>query len=158
MNEFIVRIISGVLGAIAAVIVTRFWKDWQQRKGELTGEWIQFVYNEKGEAEKKDRIILKHNHFTKKVEGKIERLTPKDQHFKKWVFNGVVRGNILFVIFWSADLEKNPGSYGTIQLHEINEGKLSGFYIRPNPVATNTGLINEFQKTRLKWQRETKHA
>ena len=135
MNEFLVRFLiagfSTALGAATTVTATHLWKIWQQRKGELTGEWMQSVVNDNGKVEKRDHVTLKHNHLTKRVEGSIERLAPEDQKFKKWVFEGVLRGNVLFIIFWTADVKSNPGSYGTIQLHEIDEGKLTGFYIRP---------------------------
>ncbi len=155
MEEFVIRIIIGALGAIAAVIVTRMWKDWQYKRGELTGTWEQIIYDKDHNITKKDIVNLKHNHFTKKIEGKIKREIPKDHCRKEWIFQGIIRGNMLFMIFWSSDVSVNPGSYGTIQLNEVHEGKLTGFYIRPNAEGIDGDLLYELNKTTMEWKRAT---
>jgi hypothetical protein len=140
-----------VLGAIGVFIATRLWNSWQCRKGDLTGEWKQYISGESGD--KVDNISLKHNNVTKKIKGKIKRLEPQNQRNKVWEFEGVIKGHLLFIIFWTSDVRKNPGSYGTIQLHEINENQLSGFYIRPSPIGDDSEFLNVLIKTSLKWSR-----
>ena len=153
MEEFIFRLIAGILGAIASVIALNFWKDWQYRRGELTGEWEQTIYNNKGKIIKTDLVVLKHNHFNKKIIGTIHRKSPNKESKKEWYFEGIIRGNMLFMIFWSNDLSKNPGSYGTIQLNEVNESNLTGFYIRPNSDGKNGEILKILNKTTIEWKR-----
>lgn len=155
MEEFIFRLIVGILGAIAAVIVTKLWKDWQYRRGELTGEWKQIIYDKTGNIKKTDSISLKHNHFSKKISGKICRKSPDEESKKEWLFEGIIRGNILFMIFWSKDVSINPGSYGTIQLNEVNESNLTGFYIRPSSDGRDGEILNVLHKTTIEWKRST---
>jgi len=154
MEEFIFRLIVGILGAIGAVIVTKIWKDWQYRRGVLTGEWEQIIYNDAGDIKKKDLVILKHNHFTQKIIGKIHREFPDKESKKEWVFEGIIRGNILFMLFWANDVSINPKSYGTIQLNEINESNLTGFYIRATSDGKDGEMLNILHKTIIEWKRK----
>ncbi|PCI51808.1 MAG: hypothetical protein COB45_14115 [Gammaproteobacteria bacterium] len=154
MEEFIFRVIVGVLGAISAVIITKLWKDWQYKRGELTGEWVQIIYDNNENIKKTDSVQLKHNHFTKKVTGKICRKSPDEESKKEWIFEGIIRGNVLFMIFWSKDVSINPGSHGTIQLNEVNESELTGFYIRPNSAGQDSQILNVLDKTTIEWKRK----
>jgi len=153
MEEFIFRLTLGILGAIAAVVVSKLWEMWQYKKGDLTGIWEENIYDSSNNILKKDRVELKHNYFTKKVLGKVKREFPKEEDYKEWEFQGIVRGNMLFILYWSTDLSTNSGSYGTIQLNQINESKLTGFYIRPISKGKNDKVSNSMKKVVLDWSR-----
>jgi hypothetical protein len=55
--------------------------------------------------------------------------------------------------FWTTDLTKNPGSYGTIQLHWINECELQGFYVKLIVTPDEPRFTGQLKQFQLKWMR-----
>ena len=58
------------------------------------------------------------------------------------------------MLFWANDVSINPKSYGTIQLNEINESNLTGFYIRATSDGKDGEMLNILHKTIIEWKRK----
>lgn len=121
-------IIGSLIGAVLVVLVQERISFLRARHGFLTGQWLQLIYDDQGKVIKRDRLDLRHEGNI--IKGHYCRLEPSDQKFKEWQFSGRLEGHLLYGLYWSSDLKKNPGSYGTSQLHMINQAKFTGFYTR----------------------------
>lgn len=155
MSEFWFRLLSGFIGAIVSAVVIRLWSDWRFRRGDLSGKWIQYIDAYSDQPQKQDKLLIRHNHVTRMMVGKINRSYPENQEFKEWEFEGRLHENLIFIIFWAVDLKQNSGSYGTIQLQRIDEGHLRGFYIRAKADGTTDSLTYTVNKIPLEWKRES---
>ncbi|MHB8595433.1 MAG: hypothetical protein ACYDER_01330 [Ktedonobacteraceae bacterium] len=147
-------IIGSLLGAVVVVFVQDALSRRRARSGFLTGEWEQVIYDTKGVTEtRKDRVIVRHEDNV--VKGHVNRLEPIDQRFKSWDLSGRIEGHMLFCTFWSTDLKKNPGSYGTVQLHMINQSRFTGFYLKLGITSKPTGFSEALIQTKLEWRRKS---
>ena len=103
----------------------------KSRDGELSGEWIQKTYDENGGVIKKDKVEC--SHVGNKLTGKIKRIQPIHESYKEWTFEGYFLDDLFFSTFQTSDRRKNPGSYGTLQLHKVihmGATSLNGFYVK----------------------------
>ena len=119
------------------------------RSGVLTGTWDQIIPSQNEQPGKRDTVICKHIGET--LSGEILRVDPAEESFKKWNFNGRVRNDLIFVVFWTADEKTNPGSYGTIQLHRLPLGYCEGHYEKWVLSSDGTEFTGKLQQAKLKW-------
>ena len=151
MTEILFGIVGSLIGALFVLAIQELITIARSRKGVFTGKWDQLIKAQHDEPEKHDLVLCKHVGET--IRGTIRRKNPTDQEFKSWMFQGQVRGSLVFVTFWAKDSAKNPGSYGTIQLHIIDEKHLKGFYVKLKVTAAQDKFTGELQKIQLDWQR-----
>lgn len=151
MTETLFGIVGSLLGALLVLAVQEMIGRARSRKGVFSGEWEELILAQHGEAEKHDQVTCKHVGNT--VSGSIRRQHPTDQTHKNWRFQGHVRGSLIFVTFWATDAAKNPGSYGTIQLHMINEKQLKGFYVKLIVTASQDKFTGELKQVHVEWLR-----
>ena len=125
-------------------------------KGNLSGTWYQKIPSWGNEPEKLDLVECVHHGDT--MSGKIRRLKPEDQRYKSWEFAMKVRRSLIFGIFLSDDLRKNPGSYGTLQLNMLDENHLQGFYVRLAVFSSSPSeptFTDELRQIPFHWERVT---
>lgn len=144
-------LIDALIGALVAIVLQEVFAYWRGRSGFLAGRWDETLYDKQGNVAKIDRIVVQHHGNV--VKGRIRRLNPVDQSFKRWRFYGRIEGNLLFGVFWSTDLRRNPGSYGTIQLHMLNQSRFTGFYVRLDVASDLTGISETMSRLKLEWER-----
>jgi hypothetical protein len=135
------------LGLLAQEIIAYI----KSRKGPLTDEWEQII--DAGGIAKRDRVRCRQ--IGDRLEGTIERVEPADQKYKMWRFQARIRGAMLFGMFWATDLKKNPGSYGTLQLHMIDYSTLEGFYVKSTTTPEKSKFIGQLKEFHFKWHRVT---
>ena len=145
------RIVSSIIGGISVLLFQQGLAYFQARRGFLTGEWEQLIFDIDGKVEKRDRITIHHAGDTFK--GLVRRLEPIDQSYRSWHLLGRIEGNMIFCIYWSTNFRLNPGSYGTIQLHMINHWDFTGFYVKLVVADKLTEFSEAFASTRLQWKR-----
>ena len=142
LYELTIGIIGSMIGAVICALVWKIVKVVRESRYWLTGEWEQIIY----EDEKKEKIIkkdrVKAHHIGELVEGTIERVFPDDQNHRKWKFSGRERGKLFFGHFWSS-LPRIP-SYGTLQLRQMDDSRLEGFYVRLIGILDEKGEIRKF--------------
>lgn len=151
MSNIFWGIVGSLLGALVVLLIKEVLSYLKSRKGVFTGEWDQIIPAQQGEPAKHDLVHCQH--IGRNIEGKIERLQPKEQRYKNWRFQGQVRSQVLFVTFWTTNEAKNPGSYGTIQLNIITETQLSGFYVKLIVAALEERFTGQLKKFQLEWVR-----
>lgn len=150
-----------VVGAFALGFVVSRTLPWFYRKirrGNLSGTWYQVIPSWEGEPEKLDLVECVHYRDT--ITGKIRRLKPENQRYKSWEFTTKIRRNLIFGIFLSDDVRKNPGSYGTLQLNMLNENHLQGFYVRltVSPLSPNEATFtDELRRIPFQWKRNIRN-
>jgi len=123
-----IGVLERVVGAVVVLLIQEIIARLRARKGVVSGEWEQIVPQQNSEAEKHDHVVCRH--IGNKISGHITRLLPHELKFKRWRFEGQMRVSLVFLTFWPVDAAKNPGSYGTIRLHMIDEKQLQGFYVK----------------------------
>jgi hypothetical protein len=143
--------ISALIGAFLTIVIQEATSYWRGRSGFLAGTWDETLYDKQGNIAKIDRLVLRHHGNI--IKGKIRRLQPPDQTFKRWQLYGRIEGNLLFGIFWSTDLKRNPGSYGTMQLHMLNQSSFTGFYVRLDIASNQAGISETMTRLKLEWKR-----
>lgn len=154
MNTWFANIVASVLGAAVFSLLAATIQFVRYRTGELAGTWDQQVLDENGVVAKLDEVRCRH--YGTHIKGTIRRIDPIDQQSKRWRFYGEVRHKLLFCIYFTTSAKKNPGSYGTIQLHILNNGLLEGFYVRIKETADDEmKLASELSRVRLKWVRRS---
>jgi hypothetical protein len=140
---------TSLLGGVVGFLLKEIIAYVKGRKGPLTGVWEQTI--SEGTITKRDYV--KCRQIGDNLKGKIERKEPIDQVSKKWKFQAQIRGSMLFGIFWATDLKRNPGSYGTLQLHMMNQSKLEGFYVKTTTTLEGSKIIVQLKKIPFSWQR-----
>jgi hypothetical protein len=160
LNDILLRIVISIISAIAGAISSLFLKELvdflKSRDGELSGEWIQIIYDKNGSILKKD--IVECYHLGDRLQGTIQRLEPSTDKYRKWTFEGKILDDLFFGTFLTTDRRRNPGSYGTLQLRKVifqGETTLEGFYIKSDSqLGSRKGnLEKSFNETSLKWER-----
>jgi hypothetical protein len=148
-------IVGSVIATVTGVSYRCLVDYIKSRRGVLTGSWIQRIPAQKGQPAKMDRVNCRHigSCFT----GDIQRVEPSEQKHKQWQFSGQLRGSLVFMTFWTTDLARNPGSYGTIQLNMIDDAHLWGFYVK-RVVASNVDrdkwqFTEGFEQFEIDWMR-----
>ena len=99
------------------------------KRHDLTGTWIQEIPEVSGELNKTDIVTCEHSED--ELKGKIKRLIPESERFKRWYFAGKMRGAHVFGMFWQQDHRKLPYDYGTLHLTLMAPELLEGFLIKP---------------------------
>jgi hypothetical protein len=151
MTNLLWGVIGSVAGAVLVLLIQEILSFLKSRHGVLTGKWEQLIYNAEQEPVKKDTV--KCRHIGDSLTGEIQRFYPKDQSFKKWRFQGKVRRNLFFGIFWSTDVKRNVTSYGTLQLYLENESLMKGFYVRLKVKSDEVRFSEELTPVRFEWKR-----
>ena len=143
-------IVSSVLGGFAVLAFQWIVSYVQEEGGPLTGEWVQFIPAQKEEPEKHDIVHCRDK--GSKLRGWIERVEPTDQSFKKWRFQGQRKGSLVFLTFCTTDRERNPSSYGTIQLHMAEGNHLRGFYVKLIVNTDQSRFTGQLEQFNLEWR------
>lgn len=153
--EITSNVIWGIVGSLIGVplglLAQELIAHLKSRKGPLTDEWDQII--DEGGVTKRDRVHCRQ--IGDRLEGTIERVEPADQKYKTWRFQARIRGSMLFGMFWATDLKKNPGSYGTLQLHMIDYSTLEGFYVKSTTTLNKSRFIGQLKEFHFKWHRVT---
>lgn len=142
---------SIVGGALLLFIFQEVIAYFRAGRGDLTGAWSQEIPPQEGEPRKLD--VVRCREINGKLAGKIRREEPAQQKVKRWEFEGRRRGSLVFLTYWSTDRDRNPDSYGTIQLNRIGDNHWEGFYVKlitkPGGNARFTGELKQIQ---LDWK------
>ena len=155
MERLLINIVYSVLGSVVTVACHNIWLFWQSRCGKYTGIWTQKINTNDGTS-KVDIVNLKHNKLSDRLKGTIVRRNPSNQNKKKWDVEGIVVGNMLYLIYKSCNIEINPSSFGTIHLHNINDNELSGYYYKGQIKSREDSYVYSLEKISLTWKREKK--
>lgn len=150
------NLFAGVIGSLIATVIavaaSRATVFIRERRGVLTGMWLQTIFDSHGNILKKDRVTCRQ--LGSRVSGRISRWEPHDQIGKSWQFIAETRRSFFFGIYWSEDPQQNPGSHGTLQLYMTDESHMSGFYVRLNETHTAQGNFSSKLATcKVDWQR-----
>lgn len=153
MDSAFSSIFWGIVGSILGTVGGLFYsdlRDWvRMRRGVLTGDWDQVIPAQNNQPEKKDHVECRH--VGDSISGDIHRVTPTNEKNKSWGFEGRVRGDLIFLVFWTTNEKDNPGSYGTIQLHRMPDGFCEGHYERWVLSTDRNQFTGKFQEAQLKW-------
>ena len=152
MIEALWGIAGSIVGAVVAIIIKELVTYIKSRRGKLSGEWYQIIYDEKGEEVKRDIVTCRH--IGNKIEGEIRRIYPLGQSYKRWKFEGQVRERLFFGIFWTTDEIKNPNSYGNLQHNIIDANTMEGFYIKLILTSDGTQITQQLKPTPFNWKRK----
>lgn len=154
MDNFIWGIAGSIAGALAVLLVQLSIRYWREERGQLTGQWDQVIPKSGAEPEKHDLVSCRDNGSW--LKGKIERIEPIDQNFKKWRFLGLRRDALIFLVFWSTDKIRNPSSFGTIQLHFATSNCWEGFYVKLIVTSKGEQFTGQLEEFNLVWHLKRK--
>ncbi len=122
--------------------------------GNLAGLWWQAIPAHGDEPYKLDAIDL--HPRGEDLSGDLSRVIPTIQSSRRWEFVGKVRGSLIFGMFFTKTPDVNALSYGTIQLHRINEAGTiwEGFYVRLEIDASGGSWLERLEPIPMSWSRE----
>ncbi|OGP66106.1 MAG: hypothetical protein A2169_15890 [Deltaproteobacteria bacterium RBG_13_47_9] len=143
-------IIGSVIGALLVLLVDRTLAYIREERGPFTGDWDQLIPAQKDQPAKHDIVHCRNN--GSKLSGDIERVEPTGQSYKKWRFEGKREGALVFLLFWSTDRERNPDSYGTIQLHMVGKNHWHGFYVKLIVTSDHLKFTGGLEQFELEWK------
>ena len=156
LSKVIIGIVSAVAGAIAILLFKEIVASLKSKDSELSGDWIQLVYDKNGDVIRKDKVEC--FHVGNRLKGKIKRIKPSHESYKEWTFEGYFLDDLFFATFQTLDRKKNPGSYGTLQLHKViqlGQTSLEGYYVKSElQIGTEKGdITRSIKQVNLKWER-----
>jgi hypothetical protein len=125
VNELFFGVIASIVGGIAMLALQKAYRFFCERASPFTDKWIGTSYDENGNLQTKDCLILRQR--DENLHGKIERLIPDNQAHRKWHWKGKLRDKNLFAIFWSNS--KNFPSYGTVFMRQKSDHEFTGYYL-----------------------------
>lgn len=129
-TTLVTNIVAEVAGGLILIVVGYLVNFFLTRKHRLSGAWLQYIEEQKGEAEKVDLVSC--SRFGTGLTGKILRIWPPEQDKKKrkeWKFEGRIEERVIILVFWSVNRRVNPHSIGTITLLR-DPVQMDGRYVR----------------------------
>ena len=140
-NDFIMGIITGLLTTGLIALASTLYQDFVNRKSQFSGKWEQLIYKSgddtySGPIIKRDIYELKHIKLKRtgkiavNVTGTIQRQMPDNQRHRKWDFIGYLDGNILTILYESAEAQVSRGCiYLILSRDKDGRDRFRGFYL-----------------------------
>jgi len=123
---------SFVLGAVSSLAATGLiWlaKELMYKFGDShSGTWTTYIFEDNNDVPVKvDRLKIKHNRKTGLFSGKIKRVEPIGQNYRKWKCMGVFIKNAMLIVFWPNEA---TFSYGVEYLIHTADFRYDGYYLK----------------------------
>ena len=122
--------ISGILASIIATLIINFIKEIViYKRAPFTGEWFDEICDQSGNVVKSDIYKLKQNKHDNTIKGKIQRVLPVDQGYRKCHCIGVVDGGFMILIFWPIRENNISRVNGCMYLKHEADNVFKGYYM-----------------------------
>lgn len=148
----VLGVITSMIGSMLVIGIQLANRRRKESAAPFTGLWDATIYNEDGTVAKRDKVSArqKGDH----LQGYIVRqepTTPQHQG-KKWCFKAMIRGQVIFGMFWS--LDQRVVSFGTFTLRYVGDNEYHGFYMRHQTREASVGCFEDkIHIIRYDWER-----
>jgi hypothetical protein len=140
--------VAGVIFSLLVALVARLFRS---RSGPFAGVWEQQVADNHGGQRAVDRVELRQRGA--QVEARIRRREPMVEDYKTWRFSGHLEGPLLSGVMWSADTQRTPATYATIQIALVDSARAEGFVAHRQIEQTGGRFIETTLQSPLTWTR-----
>lgn len=125
-----VSFISGILASIIAALIIDVIKEIViYKRAPFTGEWVDEICDQSGNVVKVDEYKLKQNKRNNIIKGKIQRVLPNAQSYRKCYCIGVVDGEFMILIFWPIRENNISRVNGCMYLKHEFDNEFKGYYM-----------------------------
>lgn len=125
-----ISFVSGILASIVATLIINVIKEIVlYKRAPFTGEWVDEICDSSGKVVKSDTYQLKQNKRDNTIKGKIRRVLPSDQSYRKCHCIGVIDGDFMILIFWPIRENNISRVNGCMYLKHEADNVFKGYYM-----------------------------
>lgn len=130
MSNVIGGVVIGIaIGIILVAIAYSVYSFVAYKKSPLTGEWYDEICDEEGHILKTDVFSLKHNCFNNTIKGRVHRIKPENQNYRRCHCVGVYDSGHMILIFWPIRKNNTSRVNGCIYMNLENDNFFRGYYL-----------------------------